>query len=115
MVKGGGVVRGRAPTTIRRGRAYWHSKLADAYVASDIERQYGGAGPARLERAPWWDTDRAAEAETWATRSWSCGAGVMRTLALRAERAGQGPSTSVWAAVTRELEGKKGRQVPRKM
>lgn len=87
--------------------AYGQSKLANVYTASEIERRYGSQGlhawsvhPGGI-RTGLQRPSLADYATVWKS-------GIMATLNFMAS-AEQGASTSVWAAVSRDLEGKGGK------
>lgn len=94
--------------------AYGQSKLANVYTASEIERRYGAQGLHAWSVHPGGIRTGLQASSTWDVKDWLVviKSGPMATLntMMNAE---QGASTSVWAAVSRDLEGQGGRYLER--
>ncbi|KAL6806405.1 NAD(P)-binding protein [Trichoderma sp. SZMC 28013] len=94
--------------------AYGQSKLANVYTASEIERRYGAQGLHAWSVHPGGIRTGLQAPSTFDIKDWLVvvKSGPMATLnsMMNAE---QGASTSVWAALSRELEGQGGKYCER--
>lgn len=88
-------------------QAYGQSKLANVYTASEIERRYGSQGLHGWSVHPG-GIRTGLQRPSLADYVVVFKSGIMNTLNFMAN-AEQGASTSVWAAVSRELEGQGGK------
>jgi len=93
--------------------SYGQSKLANVYMANEIERRYGHQG---LHA---WSVHPGGIRTGLGGQGWNLDAikivvrsGPMATLHVM-QNAQQGAATTVWAAVSRELEGRGGRYLER--
>lgn len=94
--------------------AYGQSKLANVYTASEIERRYGAQGLHAWSVHPGGIRTGLQAPSTFDIKDWLVviKSGPMATLntMMNAE---QGASTSVWAALSRDLEGQGGKYCER--
>ncbi|KAL5093579.1 hypothetical protein Trisim1_010307 [Trichoderma cf. simile WF8] len=94
--------------------AYGQSKLANVYTASEIERRYGSQGLHAWSVHPGGIRTGLQAPSTFDIKDWLVviKSGPMATLntMMNAE---QGASTSVWAALSRDLEGQGGKYCER--
>ncbi|KAL6803618.1 NAD(P)-binding protein [Trichoderma sp. SZMC 28012] len=94
--------------------AYGQSKLANVYTASEIERRYGALGLHAWSVHPGGIRTGLQAPSTFDIKDWLVviKSGPMATLntMMNAE---QGASTSVWAALSRDLEGQGGKYCER--
>ncbi|GFP54441.1 hypothetical protein ACSS6W_002236 [Trichoderma asperelloides] len=97
-----------------RPTAYGQSKLANVYTASEIERRYGAQGLHAWSVHPGGIRTGLQAPSQWDVKDWMViiKSGPMATFhsVMNAE---QGASTSVWAAVSRDLEGQGGKYCER--
>ncbi|KAH7305574.1 hypothetical protein B0I35DRAFT_444049 [Stachybotrys elegans] len=87
--------------------AYGQSKLANLYMATEIEKRYGSQGLHAWAVHPG-GIRTGLQHFNWSDTFMVVRNGVMNSLNLSASPE-QGASTTVWAAVSRELEGKGGK------
>ncbi|RFU81671.1 hypothetical protein TARUN_559 [Trichoderma arundinaceum] len=94
--------------------AYGQSKLANVYTASEIERRYGMSGLHAWSVHPGGIRTGLQAPSQWDVKDWLVvvKSGPVATL-MSMMNAEQGASTSVWAAVSRELEGQGGKYLER--
>ncbi|UKZ76791.1 hypothetical protein TrVFT333_004502 [Trichoderma virens FT-333] len=94
--------------------AYGQSKLANVYTASEIERRYGAQGLHAWSVHPGGIRTGLQAPSQWDVKDWLVviKSGPMATLNTMMNAA-QGASTSVWAAVSRDLEGQGGKYCER--
>lgn len=91
--------------------AYGQSKLANVYTASEIERRYGSQGLHAWSVHPG-GIRTGLQRPSFSDAMIFVRSGVMATLESMMNTE-QGASTSVWAAVSRELEGRGGKYLER--
>ncbi|TPX11633.1 uncharacterized protein E0L32_007612 [Thyridium curvatum] len=91
--------------------AYGQSKLANVYTASEIERRYGSQGLHAWSVHPG-GIRTGLQRPSFSDAMIFVKCGVMATLKVMMN-AEQGASTTVWAAVSRELEGRGGKYLER--
>lgn len=88
------------------GKAYAHSKVANIYMSSEIERRYGSAHlHANAVHPGMVTTDIVRHLDEATATAFSTFPGAQQ----RAKAPPQGAATSVWAAVAKELEGVGGK------
>ena len=87
--------------------AYGQSKLANVYTASEIERRYGSQGLHAWSVHPG-GIRTGLQRPSLTDYAGVLKSGIMATSNFMAS-AEQGASTTVWAAVSRDLEGKGGK------
>ena len=87
--------------------AYGQSKLANLYTASEIERRWGAQGLHAWGVHPG-GIQTGLQRPSFADYATVFKSGIFNTLHFMANTE-QGASTSVWAAVSRDLEGKGGK------
>lgn len=92
-------------------KAYGHSKLSNVYMASEIERQYGARGLHAWSVHPG-GIRTGLQRPNLNDALVFVRSGIMKTLRYM-QNAEQGASTSVWAAISRELEGTGGKYLER--
>ncbi|KAL7899868.1 NAD(P)-binding protein [Trichoderma sp. SZMC 28014] len=97
-----------------RAIAYGQSKLANVYTASEIERRYGAQGLHAWSVHPGGIRTGLQAPSTFDLKDWMVviKSGPLASLHVMMN-AEQGASTSVWAAVSRELEGQGGKYCER--
>jgi NAD(P)-dependent dehydrogenase (short-subunit alcohol dehydrogenase family) len=97
-----------------RSIAYGQSKIANVYTASEIERRYGAQGLHAWSVHPGGIRTGLQASSQWDIKDWMVvfKSGPMATLNTMMNTE-QGASTSVWAAVSRELEGQGGKYLER--
>jgi NAD(P)-dependent dehydrogenase (short-subunit alcohol dehydrogenase family) len=97
-----------------RAIAYGQSKLANVYTASEIERRYGSQGLHAWSVHPGGIRTGLQAPSTFDMKDWMVliKSGPIASLHVMMN-AEQGASTSVWAAVSRELEGQGGKYCER--
>lgn len=91
--------------------AYGQSKLANVYTASEIERRYGAAGLHAWSVHPG-GIRTGLQRPSVADYLVIFKSGIMNSLNIMMN-AEQGASTSVWAAVSKDLEGQGGKYLER--
>jgi NAD(P)-dependent dehydrogenase (short-subunit alcohol dehydrogenase family) len=91
--------------------AYGQSKLANVYMAYEIERRYGAQGLHAWSVHPG-GIRTGLQRFSWSDWFMVLRAGPVKTLNIM-QNAEQGASTTVWAATSKELEGRGGKYLER--